>query len=121
MLVQGTFIHAPTPGDVEIVDNALISVDRTGTIAEVLAGTPTPLISNPASNGDLDTSQRRSSGIAYDAIVVDTRIADSNLVTWYGLGTPDDILKKIIYNAGRRNISRARVEDREVAGYSSSA
>ena len=46
--------------------------------------------------------------------------ADSNLVTWDGLDTPDDILQKIIYNAGRRNIDRVWVQGREVAGYSSS-
>ncbi len=60
-------------------------------------------------------------GFAFDAIVVDTRIANSNLVAWDGLDTPDDILQKIIYNAGRRNISRVWVQGREVAGYSSSA
>lgn len=59
-------------------------------------------------------------GFAFDAIVVDTRIADSNLVTWDGLDTPDDILQKIIYNGGRRNISRVWVQGREVAGCCSS-
>ena len=59
-------------------------------------------------------------GYAFDAIVVDTRIPDSNLMVWTELDTDDDILQKIIYNADRRNIARVWVQGRAVAGYSSS-
>ncbi len=59
-------------------------------------------------------------GYAFDAIVVDTSATATNLVTWDGLDTPDDVLQKIIYNAGRRDIARVWVQGREVAGYSSS-
>jgi len=59
-------------------------------------------------------------GYAFDAIVVDARVNESNLVTWEGLDTADDILQKIIYNADRRNIARVWVQGREVAGAYSS-
>ena len=53
-------------------------------------------------------------GHAFDAIVIDTSAADSNLKLWPGLDTPDDILQKIIYNADRHNITRVWVQGRSV-------
>lgn len=53
-------------------------------------------------------------GYAFDAIVVDTAVADSNLQMWTELDTPDDVLQKIIYNAGRKNIVRTWVQGRDV-------
>lgn len=53
-------------------------------------------------------------GYAFDAIVIDTTVADSNLLTWPDFDTPDDILQKIIYNADRRNIVRTWVQGRDV-------
>ena len=47
---------------------------------------------------------------AFDAIVVDTSVADTNLNIWEEMDTGDDILQKIIYNAERRNISRVWVQ-----------
>ena len=43
-------------------------------------------------------------GYAFDAIVVGTDVADTNLIIWEEMDTNDDILQKIIYNAERRNI-----------------
>jgi guanine deaminase len=51
---------------------------------------------------------------AFDALLIDTSIPDSNLRIWDGVDTPDDILQKIIYNAGRRNITKVWVQGRLV-------
>ncbi|MGI9206279.1 MAG: guanine deaminase [Woeseiaceae bacterium] len=51
-----------------------------------------------------------SDGYCFDAIVVDTESPDSNLKTWDGMDTAEDILQKIIYNADRRNIARVWVQ-----------
>lgn len=53
-------------------------------------------------------------GYAFDAIVVDTSVAGSNLLTWPDYDTPHDVLQKIIYNADRRNIVRTWVQGRDV-------
>ena len=53
-------------------------------------------------------------GYAFDAIVIDTAVADANLLTWPELDTADDILQKIIYNAERRNIVRTWVQGRDI-------
>lgn len=59
---------------------------------------------------------RFARGFEFDAIVVDTNAADTNLLVWEGMDTPDDILQKIIYNAGRQNITRVWVQGRQVRG-----
>lgn len=53
-------------------------------------------------------------GYQFDAIVVDTTVSDSNVVTWPELDTPEDVLQKIVYNADRRNIVRTWVQGRDV-------
>ena len=53
---------------------------------------------------------------AFDAIVVDTKVADSNLVVWDGLDKVEDILQKIIYNASRQNIRKVWVQGALVGG-----
>ena len=47
---------------------------------------------------------------AFDAIIVDTSVPDSNLIIWEDMDRSDDILQKIIYNADRRNIRRVWVQ-----------
>ena len=49
-------------------------------------------------------------GYAFDAIIVDTSVPDSNLIIWEDMDRGDDILQKIIYNADRRNIRRVWVQ-----------
>lgn len=51
---------------------------------------------------------------AFDAIVVDTSVADTNLIIWEEMDTGDDILQKIVYNAERRNITRVWVQGEQV-------
>lgn len=53
-------------------------------------------------------------GYAFDAIVVDTNVTESNLVTWEGMDDAGDILQKIIYSAERRNIRNVWVQGRLV-------
>ena len=53
---------------------------------------------------------------AFDAIVVDTDVADSNLIIWEDMDSGDDILQKIIYNADRRNINRVWVQGKLIKG-----
>lgn len=53
---------------------------------------------------------------AFDAIVVDTKVADSNLVVWDELDQVEDILQKIIYNASRQNIRQVWVQGALVGG-----
>ena len=55
-------------------------------------------------------------GYAFDAIVVDTGVPDSNLIIWEDMDSGDDILQKIIYNADRRNIKRVWVQGRQIKG-----
>ncbi len=49
-------------------------------------------------------------GYAMDAMVVDTTVADSNLMTWEGIDNDEDALQKIIYNANRSNITKVWVQ-----------
>ena len=49
-------------------------------------------------------------GYAFDAIVVDTRAPDSNLVCWEGTDSVEDVLQKIVNNADRHNISQVWVQ-----------
>ena len=51
-----------------------------------------------------------------DSVHNDATIAGSNLITWEGLDTIDDVLQKIIYNADRSNITRVWVQGRAVRG-----
>ena len=51
---------------------------------------------------------------AFDAIVVDAGVPDSNLIIWEEMDSGDDILQKIIYNADRRNIKRVWVQGNSV-------
>ena len=53
---------------------------------------------------------------AFDAIVIDTSVADSNLIIWEELDRGDDILQKIIYNADRGNITRVWVQGELLRG-----
>ena len=53
---------------------------------------------------------------AFDAIVIDTGVADSNLIIWEELDRGDDILQKIIYNADRGNIGRVWVQGELLRG-----
>jgi len=55
-------------------------------------------------------------GYAFDAIVVDANLGDSNLSLWEGLDTHEDMLQKIIYNADRHNITRVWAQGRLVKG-----
>jgi guanine deaminase len=49
-------------------------------------------------------------GYAFDAMVVDTGIPDTNLIIWEGLDTHEAILQKIIYNIDRRNITKVWIQ-----------
>jgi len=53
-------------------------------------------------------------GFEFDAVLINTDVADSNLLVWEDLDSPDDILQKIIYNAGRQNIEKVWVQGRQV-------
>ncbi len=53
---------------------------------------------------------------AFDAIVIDTNVADTNLILWDGLDEGDDILQKMIYNTERRNITCVWVQGRRIKG-----
>jgi guanine deaminase len=55
-------------------------------------------------------------GYAFDAMVVDTRVADSNLLVWKDLDSDDDILQKIVNNAGRQDVTNVWVQGRLVKG-----
>jgi guanine deaminase len=57
---------------------------------------------------------RFASGCAFDAMVVDTNAVASNLRIWDGIDTDDDVLQKIIYNAGRQDIGSVWVQGRLV-------
>jgi guanine deaminase len=59
---------------------------------------------------------RFAAGCAFDAIVVDTRVDDSNLTTWESMDSYDDVLQKIVYNAGRSNVTAVWVQGRLVSG-----
>jgi guanine deaminase len=63
----------------------------------------------------LDTG-RFAAGCAFDAIVIDTRVDASNLTVWAGMDSHDDVLQKIVYNAGRSNIAGVWVQGRRVSG-----
>jgi len=53
-------------------------------------------------------------GYAMDAMVIDTAVADSNLIIWDEFDSEEDILQKIIYNASRNNIRKVWVQGKIV-------
>jgi guanine deaminase len=55
-------------------------------------------------------------GFQFDAIVVDTDVADTNLQIGHDAGAFADVLQKIVYNAERRNITHVWVQGRLVHG-----
>ena len=57
---------------------------------------------------------RFEAGYAFDALLVDTQIRDSNLVVWGGLDSADDVLQKIVNNADRQDIRNVWVQGRAV-------
>lgn len=56
-----------------------------------------------------------SPGYAFDAQVVDTTGADSDVMVWPALDSGADVLEKIIHNAGRSNVAAVWVQGRSVA------
>ena len=54
-------------------------------------------------------------GCPFDAVLVDTRGPGSNLMVWPEADGLEDILQKIVYNAGREDIRKVWVEGRVVA------
>ena len=59
-------------------------------------------------------------GYAFDAIVIDANVENSNLILWEGLDTHEDMLQKIIYTADRHNITRVWVQGKLIKGNNSS-
>ena len=57
-------------------------------------------------------------GFAMDALVIDTRQENGDLVVFDSLDHGDDILQKIVNNASRRNIRHVWVQGREVSSSS---
>ena len=55
-------------------------------------------------------------GYAFDAIVIDTHIENTNLAVWADLDDVEDVLQKIIYNAGRQNIRKVWVQGDLIGG-----
>ena len=55
-------------------------------------------------------------GYAFDAIVIDTKVPGTNLVVWDEFDDAEDILQKIIYNAGRKNICKVWVQGGLIGG-----
>lgn len=55
-------------------------------------------------------------GFHFDAIVVDTNVADTNLQPRGDADSASDMLQKIIYGAERRNITTVWVQGRQVKG-----
>ena len=59
---------------------------------------------------------RFARGFAFDAIVVDTTVPESDVIAWPELDDEHDLLQKILYNADRRNIDKVFVQGRCVRG-----
>ena len=57
---------------------------------------------------------RIAPGCRFDALLVDTEVADSNLRLFRDFDSPEDVFRKIVYNAGRANIRKVWVEGRLV-------
>jgi guanine deaminase len=62
---------------------------------------------------DLEIGQFKKD-YAFDAIVVDANVPDTNLIVWDEIDSLEDVLQKIIYNAERRNITKVWVQGRLV-------
>jgi guanine deaminase len=58
---------------------------------------------------------RFAEGYQFDAILVDTQAPNSNL-RLYTDDAPEDVLQKIVYNAGRANVAKVWVAGRNVSG-----
>lgn len=48
-------------------------------------------------------------GYAFDAMLVDAGIADSSLMVWDDIDTPEDVFQKIVYTSSRSNIRKVWV------------
>jgi guanine deaminase len=59
---------------------------------------------------------RFNEGYCFDAIVVDTAVAESNLIIWSDMDSLEDVLQKIVYNARRPNVRTVWVQGDIVAG-----
>ncbi|NKB37957.1 MAG: guanine deaminase [Gammaproteobacteria bacterium] len=55
-----------------------------------------------------------SEGYAMDAMVVDTAVSDSNLITWDESDDLENVLQKILYNADRNNITKVWVQGEQI-------
>ena len=53
-------------------------------------------------------------GLRFDGLLVDTRRPDSNLVIWPDIDSMEDVLQKIVYNAGRDDIRKVWVDGRPI-------
>lgn len=53
-------------------------------------------------------------GYHFDALLIDTQTADSNITLWPDLDRPDDVLQKILYNATRANVARTWIQGQTV-------
>lgn len=53
---------------------------------------------------------RIAPGCRFDALLVDTDVAESNLRIFADVDSPEDVFQKIVYNAGRANIRKVWVE-----------
>jgi guanine deaminase len=53
---------------------------------------------------------RIAPGWRFDALLVDTDVAESNLRIFADVDSPEDVFQKIVYNAGRANIRKVWVE-----------
>jgi guanine deaminase len=51
-------------------------------------------------------------GYQFDAMMIDTNLADSNILVWDDTDTPGDVLQKIVYGAGRSDIRKVWVDGR---------
>ena len=53
MLVRGTLMHTPVPGDVEIIEDAFVAVNSDGTISSVDTGLDPSVIDKSRADGTL--------------------------------------------------------------------
>ena len=49
-------------------------------------------------------------GYAFDALLINTKVPDTNLIVWEGYDTDEDIFQKFIYNGDRNNIKKVWVQ-----------
>lgn len=55
-----------------------------------------------------------SPGYAFDAMIIDTKVEDSDLLLWPSLDTGSDVFEKSMHHATRRNVVRVWVQGSEV-------